>query len=298
MTFAKSFSRIAAMLFGLAIVAAASFAATHPLNQPMGMAVDSKGNLYVANYGGNQILVYNSSGQQVSSKTITKNINAPMQVTFDAQGNLWASSLVIGHPGAEYFTEYGANGKQINTTFNLQSNFDAPAFAVDGVGDVWTATPGSTLACNGPGVYSGDDVIDCFFQINPASHTAIAARGPWIAFGSATSASWMLVGSLIGGNGDLGFLGSSGNPQQGVLAMTFDNSLDLYYATDEGFGVSGVWFVNIPAAVAPSLNVNVGYAISGIAADSAHGRLYISNAATNQVQVYSTSTWLLVQTIQ
>lgn len=298
MKFAKSFARIAATLFGLAVLAAASFAATHPLNQPTGLAVDAKGNLYVANQGGNQVLVYNSSGAQLASKIITKNINGPMQVTVDGQGNLWVANLLAGHPGAEYFTEYGPNGKQINTTYTLQSNYNVPAFAVDGVGDVWASAPDYTVACNGPGVYNGNNIIDCFFLIQPTSFTAIAAHGPWIAFGSATSASWELVGSLLGGSADLHFLGSSGNPQQGVLAMTFDNNTNLYYATNEGFGVSGVWFVNIPAAAAPALNVNVGYAISGIAADSVHGRLYISNAATNKIEVYSTSTWLLVGTIQ
>lgn len=42
----------------------------------MGMAVDAKGNLYVANHGANQILVYNSSSQQMTSKTITKSQHA------------------------------------------------------------------------------------------------------------------------------------------------------------------------------------------------------------------------------
>jgi hypothetical protein len=49
----------------------------------MGMAVDAKGNIYGANHGVNQILVYNSSSQQMTSKTITKGINGPMQLAFD-----------------------------------------------------------------------------------------------------------------------------------------------------------------------------------------------------------------------
>jgi DNA-binding beta-propeller fold protein YncE len=62
--FANRFARVAVTLTCLA--APLSFAATHPLNQPMGMAVDAKGNLYVANHGVNQILVYNSSSQQMT----------------------------------------------------------------------------------------------------------------------------------------------------------------------------------------------------------------------------------------
>lgn len=153
------------------------------------------------------------------------------------------------------------------------------------------------VAQNGPGIYNGGGVIAVFYQ-QPGTYTAVAAHGPWLALGTATSASWELVGSLLGANPDLHFLSSSGNPGQGVLAMTFDNNTNLYYATNEGFGVSGVWFVNIAAAAPPSLNVNVGYQLSGIAADSVHGRLYISNASTNKIEVYSTSTWVLLTTIQ
>lgn len=54
-----------------------SAAATHPLNSPQGLAVASNGNLYVANNGGNNILVYGPAHVQMSAKTITKNISGP-----------------------------------------------------------------------------------------------------------------------------------------------------------------------------------------------------------------------------
>ena len=302
MNSAKIFARIAATL--LCLAASISLAATHPLNQPMGLAVDAKGNLYVANHGGNQILVYNPSALQMAAKTITTNINAPLQLTFDAQGNLWVSNLVPGKTSQEYFSEYGPNGKQINTAYtsNSGNNFAVPAFAVDGVGDLWISDTDGLgepflVAQNGPGIYNGGGVIDVFYE-QPGTYTAIAAHGPWLALGTATSVQWELVGSLLGANGDLRLLGSSGNPGNGVLAMTFDNNSNLYYATDQGFGVSGVWFVNIPTAAAPVLPINVGYQLSGIAVDSVHGRLYISNASTNTIAIYSTSTWLQIGTIQ
>jgi DNA-binding beta-propeller fold protein YncE len=43
---------------GLALFASTSFAALK-LNKPAGLAVDAAGNLYVANFGLNNILVYN-----------------------------------------------------------------------------------------------------------------------------------------------------------------------------------------------------------------------------------------------
>ena len=302
MNSAKICSRVALTL--LCLAASACLAATHPLNQPMGLAVDAKGNLYVANHGGNQVLVYNSSAQQMTAKTITKDINSPMQLAFDPQGNLWVANLNSGSTSVEYFSEYGPNGKPINTAYtsNAGASFIVPAFAVDGVGDLWISDIAGggqpfLVAQNGPGVYNGGDVIDVFYE-QPGTYTAVAARGPWIAMGTATSSSWELVGSLLGGNGDLHLLGSSGSAGQGVLAMTFDNNTNLYYATNQGFGVSGVWFVNLATGAAPTLPINAGYLLSGLAVDSIHGRLYISNASTNTITIYSTSTWLEIGTIQ
>ncbi len=70
----KTFARIAAVV---AVLVTASFAATPALEFPRGLAVDSKGNLYVANSGGNNILVYGPGYTLQKSKTITADINTP-----------------------------------------------------------------------------------------------------------------------------------------------------------------------------------------------------------------------------
>lgn len=307
MNFAQIRSRVVLLL--LCLAASASQAATHPLNFPRGLAVDAKGNLYVANTGGNQILVYNPSGQQMTAKTITTNINSPMQPTFDPQGNLWVANIVPASD-QEYFTEYGPNGKQINTAYTANSNrlsFNPGAFAVDGAGNLWISGIDpqvyfALMVQNGPSPYNGGGIVDSYFEIRGDQYTAVAARGPWIAVGAFTgfsySVSWEQAGSLLGGNPDHASLGSSGNAENGVIAMTFDNNSNLYYATAENFGVSGVWFVNLATGAAPVLPINVGYFIYGLAVDSVHGRLYISNARANSIAVYSTSTWLQIATIQ
>jgi DNA-binding beta-propeller fold protein YncE len=297
MTSEKIFARIAATL--LCLAATACLAATHPLNQPMGMAVDGKGNLYVANHGGNQILVYNSSAQQMTAKTITKDINAPMTLAWDALGNLWVSNVQPNLPSFEYFSEYLPTGKEINPGF-AGSAFVVPAFAIDGVGDLWVAAVdggGQTFvaATNGPCVYGTGGAG---FAQTAGSYTAIAARGPWIAFGTTTTATWEQVGPLLGGSTEISQLGRTVSANEGVLAMTFDNNTNFYYATNDGVGSSGVWFVNLATGAAPVLPINVTYLLSGLAVDSIHGRLYISNASTNTIAVYSTSTWLQIGTIQ
>src|SRR5580658_11018632 len=95
-------------LFVLALILAAfpapGFAATLPLNQPWGLALDASGNLYVANNGADQVLTYNSSYAQKSS--ITQGIHNPTGVAIDLYGNLWVVNESNGN-----VTEY-IKGKQ------------------------------------------------------------------------------------------------------------------------------------------------------------------------------------------
>lgn len=56
-------THLAMLLFSLFSIVASGAAATYPLNPPQGLAVDSKGNLYVANNNSNQVLVYNPNYQ-------------------------------------------------------------------------------------------------------------------------------------------------------------------------------------------------------------------------------------------
>src|SRR5690348_9631781 len=171
----------------LCLGASASLAATYPHNFPRGLAVDATGNLYVANTGGNQILVYSPAGLQMTAKTIITHINSPMQPTFDPQGNLWVVNLVSGSSDQEYFSEYAPNGKQINTAYTANSgrlSFFPQAFAVDGVGNLWISSIDTQdyfalIAQNGPCPYNGGGVADPYFEIRGDEYTAVAAHGPW-----------------------------------------------------------------------------------------------------------------------
>lgn len=293
-------ARIACTLLCLVVFAAASFAKNHPLNQPSGLAVASNGDLYVANEGGNEILVYATSYSQIASKTITQGINSPTAVAFDPQGNLWVGNLIQSETQDEYLSEYSSAGKQINPAISV-SNFETfyPTLAVDGVGDAWIL-----------GVYKGQD---CVFAVNAPSpyptglidtlyiqtgnYTAVAARGPWVAFGTLTNASWELTGAVLT-NYTQGYFGSSESVPSGVVAMTFDANFMLYVAAQNGFGDTGIQFINVPAGGAPVNNITLSYVPSGMAADSVHERLYVANSNTNQIQVYSTTTFQLLTTIQ
>src|SRR5579864_8083683 len=141
--------RLASTLLCVAF-ATASFAATKPISYPKGLAVDSKGNLYVANSGGNDILEYNANYQQMTTKTITSNISNPSAVAVDAQGNLWVANYGTSNGGTNgSIAEYTA-GKQ-NTSATITSNILGPgALAVDGAGNVWVVNADSNISVYNP----------------------------------------------------------------------------------------------------------------------------------------------------
>lgn len=120
----------ATLCLGVAITA---FAAKNPLNEPNGLAVDSKGNLYVANSGGNNIVVFNSKYQYLPAKTITLGIDHPTGVALDPLGNVWVANYLQGEGS---ITEY-ANGQQVSSGTITEGVDSALAIAVDGSGNIW-----------------------------------------------------------------------------------------------------------------------------------------------------------------
>jgi sugar lactone lactonase YvrE len=108
------------------------------LNHPIGLAEDKHGNLYVANAGSSQILVYNSKNKLVGSKTITAGVDQPYDLAFDKAGDLYASER-----SSNEVTVYAPSGKQITTkTLHTDtSNGLAPSgVQIDSSGNVWVAS--------------------------------------------------------------------------------------------------------------------------------------------------------------
>ena len=108
MKLTRLFTSLFAITLCLAVLASASFAATkNHLNNPLGLAVDASSNLYIANHGANQILVYNSGYAQQTAKTITTGIAEPTGLAIDPYGNLWVANYSSGS-----ITEYTAGVQQ------------------------------------------------------------------------------------------------------------------------------------------------------------------------------------------
>jgi outer membrane protein assembly factor BamB len=122
--------------------AARPMAGSIPLNHPIGLAEDKAGNLYVANAGSSQILVYNSKNEQLGSKTITAGVDQPADLAFDGAGDLYASQR-----SSDEVTVYAASGKQITskTLHTDKSTGYAPSGVAFGVsGAIWVASRDNT----------------------------------------------------------------------------------------------------------------------------------------------------------
>jgi hypothetical protein len=126
------FARITAVVATLVVFVSLSFAA-NPLKNPWGLALDSKGNLYVANSGANNILVFSPGGALQSSETITAGISLPDAVAIDSFGNLWVANLLPGNGNVSEYT-----GGVQNTSASITQDIVSPtAITVDNFNNLY-----------------------------------------------------------------------------------------------------------------------------------------------------------------
>jgi DNA-binding beta-propeller fold protein YncE len=84
---------------------------TNGIFHPDGLALDTSGHVYAANFGGNTITVYGSQGTQ-PIKTITDGVSMPESMLFDASGDLFVSNFAAlekGHQKRGWVSEYAPN---------------------------------------------------------------------------------------------------------------------------------------------------------------------------------------------
>jgi len=120
----------------LAACATLPMSAQIALNNPEGITFDSAGNLYVANYATNQILIYNSALVQTGS--ISEGLSGPNRLAFDPDGNLYVSN---GSSNA--ITVYDPQGNQI-VSKKITNRVNRPlGVAVDTSGNVFVSNNGT-----------------------------------------------------------------------------------------------------------------------------------------------------------
>jgi DNA-binding beta-propeller fold protein YncE len=276
--FAKGLAA-AVLAFGLGVSA---IAATNPLNAPRGLAVDSKGILWVANSGDNNVIAFNPNYKQVAADTITAGISNPTGVAFDPNGNLW----VANYGGGGSVTEYTAGVQQTGNT--ITSNILAPgAIAIDGLGDIWVQNDGINVTLYANYYNLSPQYVRTYNPPGLVFVYGLAAYGPWIAFGSPQGLEFLPIADyFLAGDGP----GADSNYQAYSLAMDSQNNLYMGLLNNTVV-VGGVASYNFKTFASLS------FTPAGIAIDNARGRVYVSNMNGNQILVFST-TGAILHTIE
>jgi len=271
----------------LVFFASTSFAAFR-LNKPAGLAVDAAGNLYVANFGQNNILVYNAKYALVTSKTIKQNISGPQAVALDTFGNVWVANFTGNSNGESgYITEY--TGVTQNTDATINNDIVGPLYlAFDGLDNLWVLNDGDYVS-----VYSPTTAFappsNLLYEFDTELSTLTV--GPGLMASGTGSATYENSSSvLLQGTGTIGSEISYGF---GAAAMATDN-LGNIYSSDP----SGQVRILPPNLGGAAEFVSLGFTPRGMAVDNKYKRLYASNVAGNEIVVYSTVTGELLETIQ
>ncbi len=192
------------------------------LSSPDGVALDSSGNLYVADLGNNRVLFYPSGsttatqvyGQLGSFTTSTPNnggisansLSDPLGVTVDSSGNLYvadnSNNRVLFYPsGSTTATRvYGQGGSFTTNTANNggigANSLNQPwEVVLDSSGNLYVADPGNSRVLaypptTTPGIYS---------PVNQSTLAGNSVTFWWAAYPGASNY-WPDIGSSSGGN--------------------------------------------------------------------------------------------------
>ena len=275
----RIFVQIAASLLYLAVLTSTSFAVTHALSIPRGMAVDATGNLWVANAGANNVLVFSSTYKLLASETITAGVVEPTGVAFDSLGNLWVTNYL---PGT--INEY--TGGVLNPGATITIDGGPEAIAIDGLDNVWIASyeglGGQALAVYEPTqVYGPANNSQMNFGPYPSVFYGIAVSGGELIWGDGNELNFTpatvalttgaINGTSVGGSNSATYLATAAN---GTIYFATQGNL-LNYALP-GNPVAAFSLLELP------------FAPTGIAVDSVHNRIYVANGYGNSISVYNT----------
>jgi len=104
-------------------------------NAPLGLAIDANGNVWTANFSGNNVTEFNSSATLIGTFSVG---NHPDSIAIDGSGNVWVGQ----HGGSNYLvTELNSSGTTLQTTTlgaSSGSNSDPGVFP-DGFGNIWVS---------------------------------------------------------------------------------------------------------------------------------------------------------------
>ena len=136
--------------FGPTIATTKALFANTQDTHPWGIAFDSSGNIFVANYSSNSIAKYNSSGQYLSNIGGPSNLSGTTGIAFDSSWNLFAANSM-----SNSISKFDSSGRFVS---NITTNLDyINGLAFDSVGNLYASNSrsNSVTKFDASGVYVG-----------------------------------------------------------------------------------------------------------------------------------------------
>ena len=214
---------------------AISYTATTPLNSPGGLAIDRKGDVWVASNGGNGLAAFGPNG--IYALTITSGgLNQPWDIAIDGSGNLWVSNN-----GNNTISEFGSDGvANANSPFNGGGLTKPEGLAVDAQSHLWIANP----------------TINVLSEFNVTNGSAVSSSG--ITTGGLNNPTAVAIddNGLIwvantGGSSSVSLYSVLGSPYPGSPLSGGGLSSPRGLAIDSN---NNAWFANSGANVVSSFN--------------------------------------------
>jgi len=256
-------------------------------NNPVGVAVDGSGNVYVADYGSNavkEILAVNGIiPASPTIRTLGSGFKQPTSVALDGSGNV-------------YVADYGNNSVKEILAINgsipaspairiLGSGFKQPSsVALDGSGNIYVADLGNStikeiVAVNGS--IPDSPTIRTLETNAPALYLAVDGSGNVYA-----SALGSMLAEILAVNGsipDLPTMKPIATGSNQLTGLAVDAIGDIYVATNQN-SVSEIHAVNgsIPASPTITTLSSAFNSLSGLAVDSS-GNIYVADSGNHRV---------------
>jgi len=197
------------------------------LNEPEGMAFDSTGHLYVANFAGNSIEKFSPTGTDLGA-FINSGLDGPFALAFDSSGNLYVANAHISNqtlPG--YIEKFSPAGADLGVFCNTGADPQYLAFDTTSNLYVSTANPNriSKIAPDGT-----SSIFANFFTVSGLS---IDSAGNVYAsrFSSHDIVKFSPTGTFLGG-----FAGGFGGP----TGQVFDAEGNMYVADSANNRISKI----------------------------------------------------------
>jgi YVTN family beta-propeller protein len=297
------------------VLVVVSAPASAVMNGPNDLKLAADGELYVANYGGGQVLVYspNASGQYTSPPSaLTSSLVNPVRLAFGPSATNVAGELFVADVGSNSVAVFDTTGNLV-TNAAITGLTRPLGITIDGNGHVYVAeNQGSTNDIKVFAYSSGPTAAPQLI----ATQTQDASTPTPVPFTSVGALAYngydIVVG--IGSPSAIGFYNPAqmsglappppaqapiSNGISGPVGLAFDSALNLYvssyytntvtqYATVPGavslYQPTPTAFTpTLPSGMTPALQTPEGVAVDG------SGNVYVDNSPNNFIYVYNSS---------